>query len=343
MGTSFLQKYKKLVNGDEKMNNENCIDTEYNVAFITQRADPYVYKHKDGYYYFTASVPEYDRIIIRKSRTLKGLQFSEEYIVWKKHENGLMSRNIWAPELHYINNRWYIYFAAGEEDNMWEIRPYILECDSEDPIHGRWVEKGKMKAADGDEFSFNSFSLDATVFQHRGNHYCVWAEKVGIEKMISNLYIAQMETPYQLKTAQMLLSSPDYEWERKGLWVNEGPAMMKKNNRIFLTYSASSTDSSYCIGMLFANQDADLLDPHSWNKLNSPILTTDEEKGIFGPGHNSFTVSEEGMDIMVYHARQYKEIIGDSLFDPNRHTMLMQLEWDNEGMPVFEYANNKGC
>ena len=34
--------------------------------WIQQRADPYVYKHKDGNYYFTASVPTYDRLVLRK-------------------------------------------------------------------------------------------------------------------------------------------------------------------------------------------------------------------------------------------------------------------------------------
>ena len=43
---------------------------KYNKPWILQRADPYVYRHTDGAYYFTASVPEYDRIVLRKSDTL---------------------------------------------------------------------------------------------------------------------------------------------------------------------------------------------------------------------------------------------------------------------------------
>ena len=31
-----------------------------------------------------------------------------------------------------------------------------------------WVEKGKMTRADGDEFSFEAYSLDATVFEVKG-------------------------------------------------------------------------------------------------------------------------------------------------------------------------------
>ena len=84
-----------------------------------------------------------------------------------------------------------------------------------------------MQRSDDDKFSFEDFSLDATVFEHRGEHYYVWAEKVGVGKKISNLYIAKMQSPYKLKTAQVLLTTPDYDWERVGFWVNEGPFLLK--------------------------------------------------------------------------------------------------------------------
>ena len=57
---------------------------------------------------------------------------------------------------------------------------------------------------------------------------------------------------------------------------------------------------------------------------------------MFGPGHNSFTVAEDGeTDLLVYHARTYTEIVGDPLWDPNRHTYVKPLQWDAAGMPVF--------
>lgn len=312
--------------------------TAYNQAFIEQRADPYVYKHTDGYYYFTASVPEYDRIILRRSKTLAGIADAEEAIIWRKHESGIMSRNIWAPEIHYLNGKWYIYFAAGMEEKMWHIRPYVLECQEEDPLSGKWIELGKMQCADEDEFSFRAFSLDATVFEHKGKNYYIWAEKVGVGKAISNLYIAEMENPWKLKTVQVLLTTPDYDWERIGFWVNEGPGILKHGDKLFLTFSASATGACYCVGLLYADINADLLDPESWTKLRYPVLSTDEEKGIFGPGHNSFTISDDGeKDIMVFHARQYDEIEGDSLYDPNRHTMILEVKWGEDGMPVFAY------
>ena len=310
----------------------------YNEPWILQRADPYVYRHTDGMYYFTASVPAYDRIVLRRSVTLNGLKDAEEVTVWTKHPSGIMSEHIWAPELHYLEGKWYIYFAGGEKEDVWAIRPYVLECEGEDPLTGKWVEKGKMQRADGDIFSFEAFSLDATVFENKGRYYYVWAEKVSVGPQISNLYIAEMETPYKLKTIQVLLTTPDYDWERVGFWVNEGPAVIKHEGKIYLTFSASETGAAYCMGMLTASEDADLLDPRSWEKDRYPVLKTDAEKGIYGPGHNSFTTDEEGNPIMVYHARTEEKIEGNPLYNPNRHAMLMKISWDEKtGRPIFCY------
>ena len=216
----------------------------------------------------------------------------------------------------------------------------MLECADTDPLTGAWTEKGKMGRADADEFSFEAFSLDATVFENRGKHYYVWAEKVGVGKQISNLYIGEMETPYKLKTVQVLLTSPDYDWERVGFWVNEGPAVIHHDGRIYLTYSASETGAAYCMGMLAADEDSDLLDPKSWTKERYPVLRTDESRGIYGPGHNSFTEDEEGNPIMVYHARTEAEIEGNPLYNPNRHAMLMKIRWDEKtGAPIFSYED----
>jgi GH43 family beta-xylosidase len=320
------------------MTYENYKKTEYNQPLLEKRADPYVYKHTDGYYYFTASVPEYDRIILKKSKTIQGLANADETVIWRKHDSGIMSHNIWAPEIHYLHGAWYIYFAASRSDRVWHIRPYVLECKDADPLTGEWNELGKMQAADSDEFSFRAFSLDGTVFENNDKYYYIWAEKVGVGKMISNLYIAELDTPWKLKTVQVLLTTPDYDWERIGYWVNEGPSVIKHEDKIFLTYSASATGACYCVGLLYADNESDLLDPKSWSKSRTPVLETDAEKGIFGPGHNSFTTSEDGRnDIMIYHARQYDEIVGDSLFDPNRHTMLLEVKWSEDGMPIFEY------
>ena len=317
----------------------NGVITEYNKPFIEQRADPYVYRHTDGNYYFTASVPDYDKIILRKSPTLQGLADAEEKCIWEKHESGDMSKHIWAPELHYIDGKFYIYFAASRAEEIWRLRPYILECTGQDPLNDEWIEKGMIQRSDDDIYSFKSFSLDSTILENKGELYYIWAEKVAAGIGISNLYIAKMESPTKLSTAQVLLTTPDYDWERVDIWVNEGPAILKKDGKIFLTYSASATGECYCLGMLSIDEDDDLLDPKAWKKEKKPVLASDREKGFYGPGHNSFTKLPDGSDVCVFHARTYLEIEGDPLYDPNRHTMLMEVKWDDKGFPIFDYKN----
>ena len=147
-----------------------------------------------------------------------------------------------------------------------------------------------------------------------------------------------MAAANKLCTDQVLLTTPDYDWERVDFWVNEGPAILKHDGKIFLTFSASATGACYCMGMMYSDENADLLDPHAWTKLRHSVLKTDEEKGIYGPGHNCFVKVEDGVtDLCVYHARPYDEIIGDPLYDPNRHARIMKVTYDEKGFPVFVY------
>jgi GH43 family beta-xylosidase len=307
--------------------------TRYPNPLITQRADPFIYRHDDGHYYFIASVPEYDRLELRRAPSLEALATAEPYIVWRKPERGPMSALIWAPELHRIDGKWIIYFAAAPSktivDGLFQHRMYALECADDDPLRGRWIERGRIHT------QFDSFSLDATTFEHQRTRYYLWAQKDPAIRGNSNLYLCEMENAWRLKGTPVMLSKPELEWETRGFWVNEGPAVVVHGERIFISYSASATDENYCIGLLWADIHSNLLNPASWHKSPTPVFTTSWENRQFGPGHNSFTVNAQGGDVLVYHARNYTEIEGDPLYDPNRHTRIKDLEWDKQGMPVF--------
>jgi GH43 family beta-xylosidase len=308
--------------------------TQLTNPVIEQRADPWIYKHSDGYYYFTASVPEYDRIEVRRARSIQGLAEAEAAVVWRKRESGILSANIWAPEIHYIEGKWYIYFAAAHttetNEGLFDHRMYVLENASANPLEGSWEEKGQIHT------DWESFSLDATTFEHRGRRYLVWAQKDPAIAGNSNLYIAELVNAWTIQAPQVMISQPHYDWETIGFKVNEGAAVLIRNGRVFISYSASATDHHYCMGLLSASEDADLLDAASWSKSPKPVFQTSPETGQYGPGHNSFTVSEDGSeDILVYHARNYKEIEGDPLYDPNRHTRAQALTWHADGTPNF--------
>ncbi|MGW6268477.1 MULTISPECIES: glycoside hydrolase family 43 protein [unclassified Streptomyces] len=302
----------------------------YRNPLVEQRADPHIHRHTDGHYYFTATSPEYDRIVLRRSRTLRGLTRAEESVIWRRHTSGDMAAHIWAPELHRVDGKWYIYFAAAPADDVWKIRIWVLENANANPFKGRWVEKGRLATA------WDTFSLDATTFTHRGSRYLAWAQYEPGTDTNTGVFLSRMANPWTLTGPQIRLTTPEYAWECVGFKVNEGPSALQRNGRVFLTYSASATDSHYCVGLLTADTRSDLLDPASWAKSPTPVFTSNDTTKQYGPGHNCFTVAEDGRtDVLVYHARQYKDIVGDPLHDPNRHTRVQKLGWKADGTPDF--------
>ncbi|MFE4450504.1 family 43 glycosylhydrolase [Streptomyces sp. NPDC056796] len=295
-----------------------------------RRADPHITRHTDGRYYFTATVPAYDRVVLRSSRTLNGLATAEETVIRAARATGDAAAHVWAPELHHIDGAWYVFFAAAPADDVWRIRIHVLENTHPDPSRGTWTEKGQVTTA------WDTFALDAHPFTHRGERYLAWAQHEPGPDDSTAIFLSRTADPWTLTGPQIRLSTPEYDWERVGFAVNEGPAVLQRNGRVFLTYSASATDANYCLGLLTADAGSDLMDPRSWTKSPGPVFASSRETGQYGPGHNCFTVAEDGRtDVLVYHARPYEEIDGDPLDDPGRHTRIQALGWRADGTPDF--------
>lgn len=305
-------------------------DAGFANPLVRQRADPHVNLQPDGWYYYTATVPEYDRIEVRRARSLDGLGAAEAKVVWRKHASGEMGAHIWAPEMHRIDGKWYLYFSAGRADKVWEIRLYVLENAAENPLEGEWVERGQLKTG------WESFALDPTTFVHRGQRYLSWTQRAPDGSKATNIYLARMDGPLAIRQPAVMLTRPEHAWEKIGHEVNEASAFLVKNGRVLMTYSASATDANYALGLLSAPENADLMDPRSWTKSPVPVLRSSAATGQYGPGHNSFTTSPDGKtDILVYHARNYRDIVGEPLRDPNRHTRAQAIRWKSDGMPDF--------
>ncbi len=306
------------------------VGQDFDNPLALQRADPWVHKAEDGTYYFIATAPEYDRIILRQSKTINGIKDADEQVIWTKHEKGAMSHHIWAPELHQVNGVWHIYFAASEVDNIWKIRMWVLSNDSKDPMKGTWKEEGQIIT------KTSSFSLDATTFEHKGKRYLIWAQDIPDGDSGTALVMSEMSGPTTLTGPEIILTRPEFNWERIKYNVNEGPAVIKRNGKIFVTYSASATNHNYCVGLLWIDENADLLDVQNWHKSPGPVFYSNEDVGRYGPGHNSFTTAEDGETVvMIYHARDYKEIDGFELEDPNRATRARVVRWTESGFPDF--------
>ena len=298
---------------------------------VLQRADPWLVKDENtGCYTFIGTSPKFDEIELRQACRLNDLKLAEPKVIWRKNQKGPMSTNIWAPELHKVDSSWYIYFAAGDVEKPFSIRMFVLKNDNENPMKGQWQEMGQIKTP------LDSFSLDATTFTHNKKRYLIWAQQNKPATYNSALWIAQMDSPTSIKDPAVAISVPELEWEIQGYKVNEGAAVIKHGNKILLTYSASATDHRYAMGLLWADADADLLDPASWHKKQQPVFASNEKVGRFGPGHSSFVKAEDGVtDLLIYHSRDYKALKGTPLTDPNRHARARIIEWDENGFPFL--------
>lgn len=340
----------------------------YSNPLIEQRADPQIkYDESGKCYYFTASYPAfynvddgYDRIVLRKADSIQELSddnggIDKEITIWKAPSSGKMAKHVWAPELQKIGGKWYVFFAAGDSDNIWAIRPYVLVCqNNEEPYSAdSWVcADGSYEihaATSRDSRYFKHMSLDMTYLENKGKHYVIWADIIGQ----SALYMQEIDParPWEGTSDKVvMLTTPEYGWERDTERVNEGPTILKHDGKIFCAFSASGTGPEYCIGMLYADENADLMDASSWTKLGYPLLTSSDVPGEYGPGHNSFTVDLDGNPVFVYHARSeecYKNkckwASANSLYDPCRHARVKNVHWTEDGLPILKMSAEEEC
>jgi GH43 family beta-xylosidase len=286
---------------------------------------------------------QYRNITLRKADTLEDLadgcgKYEERVIYAREPLPGNNSPHIWAPEIHFINGKWYVYYTTViDENEMWSIRPHVLECTDADAFTGEWKNLGQVKKTVEDTIAFTDFSLDHSVLQLNGELYFFWAEKHPVDSVI---YAAKMVNPWTIDSSRICpVVAPEYNWERHGFPVCEGPGFLHRNGKIFLTYSAAGTDALYCLGLCTADENADLLDQKSWTKSPFPVFQSSKKNGQFGTGHNSFTVDENGHDVMVYHARQEERYLVDEgyqpLYDAGRNTTIMRIFWNEDGTPNF--------
>jgi GH43 family beta-xylosidase len=304
-------------------------------------ADPWVIYH-NGYYYYTNSTQ--NNLVIWKTKNMAQLASAEKKTIWIPPANTLYSKELWAPELHYINHKWYMYFAADDGDNN-HHRLYVLENASPDPLKGEWIFKGKV----GDDT--DKWAIDGSVFEHRGQLYMIWAGWEGDENGQQDIYIAKMKNPWTIAGKRSKISSPLYDWEKYGdlgkdskpphVNVNEGPEILKHGNKLFLIYSASGcwTDF-YALGMLTASANSDLLDVRSWKKSAKPVFKKSVKNGVYAPGHNSFFKSPDGReDWILYHANS-KPGQGCGGY---RSPRMQKFSWNKDGTPNFGEPVKEGA
>ncbi|MDM4761658.1 glycoside hydrolase family 43 protein [Galbitalea sp. SE-J8] len=257
--------------------------------------DPWVIKH--GRYYYPVESWDGGIWVTRSSKDdLTDIAWAGKRVkVWTPPSDGPACADVWAPELHFIDDHWCIHVAATtcDKDNR-NHRMYALRSTTDDAL-GDYELAGKVTDAS------DHWAIDDTRFEYRGRAYFAWSGWPGGEDGQQNLYIAEMTSPTTLAGTRVMISQPDRDWERRTQPTEEGPEALVHDGRLFLVYSASASwTDDYCYGMLTLIGD-DPLDPDSWSTSDQPMFARTDK--VFGPGHGSFTMSPDGSESwMVYHS-----------------------------------------
>ena len=307
-------------------------DGNYFTNPIARGADPWVIKTDSCYYYCFSMNGG-----IGVSKTKELYKQGKAVKVWRTPKEGWNKKCIWAPELHYVRGKWYIYYAAGESGPPFIYqRTGVVESVTSDP-QGAYIDKGMVYTGDNvkkkDDPKYNRWAIDMTVFEWKKKLYAVWSGWENLEntdKTKQYLYIAEMKNPWTISKNRILLSKPDAAWETGGpLDLNEGPQILRNGDNLFIIYSCGqSWLETYKLAQLrLKDKNADPLKPDNWIK-SGPVFQGNKE--VHGVGHASFTTSPDGTENwIVYHSKI------DLKPGWNRDVRLQRFTFGKDGAPVF--------
>lgn len=287
-------------------------------------ADPWI-QYYDGYYYL-ATTTWRSELLMWKSPTLAGLKTAIPQQIYAETEPSRCC-NMWAPEFYLLDGpnglRWYFYYSAGTSGTLDNQHSHVLESEGTDPL-GPYTYKARIYDASNDVWS-----IDGSILQIDGDLYFLFSSWVGAKQ---SMFIAPMSDPWTLSGSRVLLSQPEYDWERVGLNVNEGPVAHYHDDDIFIIYSASyCATPDYKLGMLTYN-GGDALNRSSWDKHPEPVFQQSPENEVYGSAHNGFFTSPDGTEHwIVYHAND--SVSGGC--DDGRTTRVQSFTWNEDGTPNF--------
>jgi GH43 family beta-xylosidase len=295
-------------------------------------ADPWMVKHNNDYIYCWSANNS-----INISRSVKMTKRGEAKKIWQAPATGWNRSCVWAPEIHFIQGRWYVYYAAGESGPPFiHQRTGVLRSATED-VFSNYEDMGVLYTGDNPaDPASNVWAIDMTTLEHKGKLYCIWSGWIKQETTDAtqqHLYICEMENPWTMKGKRVKLSSPVESWETGGpLNLNEGPEILKNGEKVFVIYSCrESWLVEYRQGMLqLINPDGNMLNPANWKKTG-PVFQGNSQ--IYGVGHCSFVKSpDDTEDWIIYHSKK------STTPGWERDVRMQPFKWNTDGTPNFGEA-----
>lgn len=236
------------------------------------------------------------------------------------------SESFWAPEVirRPKDKRYVMHFTARRKKDK-SLRIGVAVADKpQGPF--REIKKEPM-------FDFGYAAIDGHVFiDDDGQGYLYYSrdcsENVVGDGHISQIYVVKLNDDLTETVGEVkLLTTPTYDYEHDGdgswLW-NEGPAMLKKNGKYYLFYSANYYASrKYCVCVAVSDKPTgDFVK----SEVDNPVLHADMlQEDFSGPGHNSFFKDKDGNLKTAFHIHANEEKPGE-----NRRACIADIVYENE-------------
>lgn len=301
-------------------------------------ADPSIV-YADGYYYYTYTKTYNGKaaLYMAKAANLCDIGKVEPQLIWSHALSGEASEMtaLWAPQLYFLDGRWYIYAAVqtskdaatGADNRL----PYVWVGQADDPM-GEYKLFGCMDNVDTDAYTY----LSPRIIEHGGKYYMFCSgfySKSDTDPHIQRMRVCELETPTKMKSKQIVISSPKYAYEAG---IMEGPyPFYAPDGTLYMIFAAGHTrGDEYCTGIMrFNGSETDsLLDASKWEKFSEPLQFVDYASGVYSPGAMVVTTSPDGSKYYgVYHAKEYHY----SAYTMRRMYM-QEITFDTNGFPTME-------
>lgn len=229
---------------------------------------------------------------------------------------------IWAPDvIKAANNKYYLFYSqpcevyCGVSDSP--IGPWknIIDSEEQKPVIPNYMVKGVI-------------TLDGQTFvDDNGDTYIYWGtwgiypdHGCGVGKLSGDF-----------KTISDAKLIPNTQLKD----FFEAPFMFKRNDIYYLTYSSGSChDDTYRVQ--YATSTSGPYGPFEYAD-NNPILATNDDSTIHGPGHHSILV-ENGEYYIIYHRHN----LPNSTRGMHRQIAADRMTFDEDGRIMKVEAGHKG-
>lgn len=231
---------------------------------------------------------------------------SRDLVNWKPvcHAIETYHGNIWAPDLIYYNEIFYIYFYS--DGTNWVIT-------SKSPL-GKWSEPIDLKV---------KWLIDpGHVADNEGNRYLYFSGGQAIALAQDGLSIVG-----EIMNVYSGWKYPD-DWVVEGFSL-EGPKLIHRDGYFYLLSAQGGTAGPATSHMVVCARSKEVLGPWENSPFNPIIHTESDEELWWSQGHGSFVDTPDGSWWMMYHGYE-KEF-----HTLGRQTLLAPIEWTDSNWPIL--------